>query len=194
MSAEAAFEGTKRSTFKEALLIQYGGWDAFAKKLSILAYFGAHMAGQVPQGCVGPGEELPPYKGGLTTQSIRDDCTNALAAGQPITPARIGTSPASTPLLRSEVRGSNNGSLAVPFSNERKGSASSLDSMGAVPKQSTPTGSMDGLFPPALPARKSSVTSNGSLDHAGRVSNIKRTDSPESAYPKKTPVDVSPQF
>jgi predicted signal transduction protein with EAL and GGDEF domain len=60
---EAINERLKRAALKEAMMIQYQGWADFAVKVSQLAHFGKHMAAQVPQGSVGPGESLPPYTG-----------------------------------------------------------------------------------------------------------------------------------
>lgn len=61
-------------------MIQYNGWADFAVKASIIAQFGKEMANQIPQGAVGPGDELPPYTGkcfltlgSQITKQIRED-------------------------------------------------------------------------------------------------------------------------
>jgi hypothetical protein len=60
---EAINEGLKRACLRDAMRIQYQGWANFSTKLSQIAHFGNHMADQIPQGNVGPGESLPPYLG-----------------------------------------------------------------------------------------------------------------------------------
>jgi hypothetical protein len=41
--------------------------------LQTIAKYGKHLAGQIPQGSVGPGEELPPYLGSNVTRVIKTD-------------------------------------------------------------------------------------------------------------------------
>ncbi|KAJ3270045.1 hypothetical protein HDV01_000593 [Terramyces sp. JEL0728] len=70
---ECIYEASKRSLYKEAVMLQYNGWADFAVKASIIAQFGKEMANQIPQGAVGPGDDLPPYTGSQITKQIKED-------------------------------------------------------------------------------------------------------------------------
>ncbi|KAJ3370283.1 hypothetical protein HDU91_006425 [Kappamyces sp. JEL0680] len=47
-------------------------------RMQVIASFGKHLAQQIPQGTVGPNDELPPYEGGQTTRKIHEDFDAAM--------------------------------------------------------------------------------------------------------------------
>jgi hypothetical protein len=62
------YEGSKRALLREAFELQMKGWKVFAAKIDCIAHFGLHMANQIPQGTLAPGDALPPYLGINFTQ------------------------------------------------------------------------------------------------------------------------------
>ncbi|KAI8820652.1 Eisosome component PIL1-domain-containing protein [Fimicolochytrium jonesii] len=77
---EAECEGYKRATLKEALHTQMDAWMDLGNKMAIFATYGKHLADQIPQGSLAPGQELPPYEGSGVTARITVDFTKALRA------------------------------------------------------------------------------------------------------------------
>jgi DNA repair ATPase RecN len=59
----ANYECEKRKMLQEGLNIQFKGWEMFSNRIGVISHFGLHMANQIPQGKLGPGDVLPPYTG-----------------------------------------------------------------------------------------------------------------------------------
>ncbi|KNC99737.1 uncharacterized protein SPPG_05117 [Spizellomyces punctatus DAOM BR117] len=70
---EAAYEGYKRASFKDAMHLQFDAWMEFANKITIFATFGKYLSDQIPQGSLAPGQELPAYEGATVTTRIVTD-------------------------------------------------------------------------------------------------------------------------
>ncbi|KAL2918516.1 lipid-binding protein [Polyrhizophydium stewartii] len=69
----ANYESSKRALFRDALESQFEAFNVFGKQLVVLGTFGKYMAGQIPQGKLAPGQDLPMYKGNDTTRQIYSD-------------------------------------------------------------------------------------------------------------------------
>lgn len=76
---EAKYESSKRSLLKEGFLEQFQGWQDLGVKLQSVGHFGKCFAQQIPQGSLGPGDEMPIYLGAPTTKRIKEDFLSALA-------------------------------------------------------------------------------------------------------------------
>jgi hypothetical protein len=90
LNFSAAFEGFKRAMLQDGFLLLMGGWGDLGNKLNIISAYGKQMALQIPQGTMGPNDELPPYQGRQTTRKIREDCEQMLA-GKGLAPRRMAS-------------------------------------------------------------------------------------------------------
>jgi hypothetical protein len=67
------YESQKRFYLKTALINQSDGWDKFACFLKLYSTYQGHLADQIPQDKLNPGQPLPAYNGGATTSKIFSD-------------------------------------------------------------------------------------------------------------------------
>jgi uncharacterized protein YdcH (DUF465 family) len=75
----ANFESTKRALLKTAINTQCDGWTKLANSIKTMATFQKHLADQIPQGSLQPGQELPLYVGAATTKMIFRDFEKAMS-------------------------------------------------------------------------------------------------------------------
>ncbi|TPX57481.1 hypothetical protein PhCBS80983_g03810 [Powellomyces hirtus] len=93
---EAEHEGFKRSTFKDAMHLQMDAWMEFGNKMTVFSTFGKHLADQIPQGSLAPGQELPEYQGASVTTQITLDFFKALRSLETKTKAGAEGAPVAT--------------------------------------------------------------------------------------------------
>ncbi|KAI8910357.1 hypothetical protein EDD86DRAFT_205191 [Gorgonomyces haynaldii] len=99
----AEYESVKRALLKDGLIKQAEGWSLLGKHMEILAVFQKHLANQIPQGTLAPGQELPMYTGAGTTQQIVNDFLQA-SGNLPQTPQDLTLSRSSFHSLESLSR------------------------------------------------------------------------------------------
>ncbi|KAJ3268695.1 hypothetical protein HDV01_002373, partial [Terramyces sp. JEL0728] len=74
----AVYESKKRLLLQEGLSAQFNGILKFALKAKQVGIYGNHLAAQIPQFEVKPGEDLPAFKGRSMTNQIYSDFQHAL--------------------------------------------------------------------------------------------------------------------
>ncbi|KAJ3195771.1 hypothetical protein HK101_011113 [Irineochytrium annulatum] len=79
---ESESEGLKRLDMRDAFRILFAGYAELARKMAAVATFGTHLADQIPQGTLLPGQVLPPFNNANVTDQIMADF-NAALKGQP---------------------------------------------------------------------------------------------------------------
>ena len=174
---EAKYESSKRSLLKEGFLEQFQGWQDLGVKLQSIGHFGKCFAQQIPQGSLGPGDEMPIYLGAPTTKRIKEDFLAALADSRPSSrndqhsnvppPRKDSTSSSSTSNSNNALAGRKS-SLQLPgsFSSSQpvlstiSGSTSPkiLPSQPGMYQQGPLPGSITGLPPPAVEFMQSTPT------------------------------------
>ncbi|RKO90021.1 Eisosome component PIL1/LSP1, partial [Blyttiomyces helicus] len=83
---EGEHEGFKRAAFQEGMRGQFDALLVFGKKVQVAATFGNHLADQIPQGSLAPGQKLPPYLGAEVTARIYADFLRELRELEPGAP------------------------------------------------------------------------------------------------------------
>ena len=77
----AKYEANKRALLKNGFLQKFQGWQDLGIKLQTIGHFGKCLANQIPQGELGPGDEMPIYLGASTTKKIKEDFLVAYHSG-----------------------------------------------------------------------------------------------------------------
>ncbi|KAI9343751.1 hypothetical protein DFJ73DRAFT_942096 [Zopfochytrium polystomum] len=73
--------GLLRADLRDAYHFYYDGYAELASKMAAVAKFGRHLADQIPQGSLAPGQELPPFTGTNVVNQIFKDFEAAFSSG-----------------------------------------------------------------------------------------------------------------
>lgn len=82
MSLIANYESQKRAYLKSSIKTKAEAGARLAKSLHVFSTFQSHMADQIPQGTLSPGQQLPTYIGARTTSQIYSDFKQALKSAR----------------------------------------------------------------------------------------------------------------
>ncbi|KAJ3070399.1 Splicing factor [Podochytrium sp. JEL0797] len=85
---EAEHLGLTRLDLRDALRIKHEASIKYAVKLSVASNFSIHLADQIPQGTMLPGQDLPSFAGGPTLDQIMADFKDAFASDELVTVVR----------------------------------------------------------------------------------------------------------
>ncbi|KAI9205664.1 Eisosome component PIL1-domain-containing protein [Polychytrium aggregatum] len=112
--ASCSLAGFKRMKLREGFHDSFDAYLNMAKKISVMATFCKHLADQIPQGTLSPGQELPAYTGSAVTSQILSDFAEAYNDALKPGDARAVERPSSTISVHSNT-GTLNGPPAMPL-------------------------------------------------------------------------------